>query len=542
MAVRMVALKRTKSGLWTARKVIPADVRASYGKREEKPSWPASLSPAEAKAAYAAWLASVEGRIENLRKRASGEAVRLSHQDVLALAGEWYRAAVARFEPDPGDPAGWQASLDDLEPDETPASYRQYERGQIDPESPVRWRRQAFLVAEVDELLLQKRLVADVGSREALIDQVHEAHRDLCRLMLRRCEGDYGPDSVASRFPQGDPGACPKATPAAQDRPTALGETACQPVPLFDLFDGYVAERQPAPATQKAFERQLQHLTNFLGHDDAARITPADIVAWKDALLAPRPDGTRRSARTVKDTYLAAARTVLAWGMDNRRLASNPASGVRVRAPKKPRLRDPGFTEAEALTILRATLQPPERRISREHARARRWVPWLCAYSGARVNEMTQLRAEDVCEVDGVWVLRITPEAGSVKNHEARLVPIHSHLIEQGFLESAREVGCGPLFYDPARGRGGSDKNPHSKKVGERLAAWVRSLGVNDPDVQPNHAWRHRFKTVARRAGLDLEARERLAGHAPRTEGEGYGGWDAVALKAEIEKLPRLLA
>jgi integrase len=540
MAVRMVALKRTQRGLWTARKAIPADVREAYGKREEKRTWPATLGLSEAKSAYATWLAGIESRIENFRKQASGETVTLTHRETLALAGSWYAAAVARHENAPGDRLGWQLSLDDLEPEDTPVTYRAYERGAFDPDEPVRWRRQPFLVADVDELLLSRGLVADATSREALIEQVHEAHRDLCRLMLRRCDGDYGPDSAAARFPAADNAAAP-GVPGTHHQSAARAPARTRAkVPLFDLFDGYVAERQPAPATQKAFRRQLEHLVAFLGHDDAARMTADDLVNWKDDLLAPQPDGTRRAARTVKDTYLAAARAVFAWGVDNRRLDSNPAAGVRVRAPKKPRLRDPGFSETEALTILKATLGPSSEQISPEHARARRWVPWLCAYTGARVNEMTQLRAEDVLEEDGVWVLRITPEAGSVKTHEARIVPIHSHLIDQGFLNVVGEIGSGPLFYDPRRGRGGSAQNPHSKKTGERLAAWVRSIGVADPEVQPNHAWRHRFKTVGREAGMDPEARDRIQGHAPRSEGQAYGVWSAKALKTQIERLPRI--
>jgi hypothetical protein len=38
----------------------------------------------------------------------------------------------------------------------------------------------------------------------------------------------------------------------------------------------------------------------------------------------------------------------------------------------------------------------------------------MCAYTGARVNEMTQLRREDVFLVANLWCLRICPEAGTV--------------------------------------------------------------------------------------------------------------------------------
>lgn len=52
-AVSTPSLKRTPSGLWMARKVIPEDVRAACGKREEKPTWPGSLSETPAVAAGA---------------------------------------------------------------------------------------------------------------------------------------------------------------------------------------------------------------------------------------------------------------------------------------------------------------------------------------------------------------------------------------------------------------------------------------------------------------------------------------------------------
>jgi hypothetical protein len=43
-------------------------------------------------------------------------------------------------------------------------------------------------------------------------------------------------------------------------------------------------------------------------------------------------------------------------------------------------------------------------------------------------------------------------------------VPIHKHLVEQGFLkdvEERRRIGK-PLFYEPARARGGKTANPSS--------------------------------------------------------------------------------
>lgn len=317
-------------------------------------------------------------------------------------------------------------------------------------------------------------------------------------------------------------------------------DQAASRAPLMDLFDAYVALRKPAAATVKRWRPVMEHLKGFLGHDDAARITRKNVIAWRDALLAEKDDKGEpvRSARTVKETYLASLIVVLGYAMEGDKIKANVAADVVVRVPKKVQLRHPQFTDAEARTILRASLEPQPDSLAPEHRLARRWVPWLCAYTGARVNEMTQLRAEDVKEIEGVWTINITPEAGGVKNGKARTVPIHEHLIEQGFLVMVKAQGKGPMFYNPERGRGGSEGNPHYKKMGERLAAWVRKLGVDDPNVQPNHAWRHLFTTLAHGV-MDPEARETIKGHAMKTEGQKYGVYPLALLAKELDKFPR---
>jgi integrase len=310
-------------------------------------------------------------------------------------------------------------------------------------------------------------------------------------------------------------------------------------ISLMKLFEAYAEEAKPKPATEKAWKHCLQNLIAHLGHDDASKVTAHDIVAWKESLLAEVEEGQpKRGGRTVRDKYLAAAKTVFGWASRNLKIASNPTLGidVRVRAPQ--RLRESGLTDDEAALILSASLAVPPSAAFPHQAFARRWVPWLCAYTGARVGEMTQLRREDVLQEKEVWCVRITPEAGSQKVDRAYLVPVHPHLIEQGFLAAIAGQN-GPLFYDPAKYRGGSDGNPQSKKVAERLATWVRSIGVTDPAVQPNHGWRHRFKTQARLVGMDHEARDALQGQAGRTEAQKYGDMPISVLSDAISRLPR---
>jgi integrase len=195
----------------------------------------------------------------------------------------------------------------------------------------------------------------------------------------------------------------------------------------------------------------------------------------------------------VNDVWLRAARVIFGWGVSNRKLSSNPFEGIAVAAPKgKPKLRDREFTSAEVTTILSAALEPPSPGMAAHNKAARRWVPWLCAYSGARPGEITQLRAEDVRKVEGIWSIRITPEAGTVKGGHAREVPIHEHLAEQGFIRFVGSVGSGPLFYDPEarRMRREDPTNPGQPpwvKARVKLAEWVREIGVTDPNISPNH-------------------------------------------------------
>ena len=328
-------------------------------------------------------------------------------------------------------------------------------------------------------------------------------------------------------------------TPEAYTRDAIRADRKRYKVKISELFEGYVAERKPCPATIKSFRQKINSLIAFLGHDDASKVQAKDIVDWKDFLLArSNGKGGSLSPKTVNDTYLSIVRTVFRWGVENDRVKHDPSSLVKVRAQSRQVTRSKGLTDKEAALILAAARKPARSRISPERAFARRWVPWICAYTGARVNEITQMRAEDVFKEDGVSVVRITPDAGSVKNHKARLVPLHPHLIEQGFLEAVRNRS-GPLFYDPARYRGGSEANPQSKKVGEFLAKWVRQLGVDHPEIQPNHGWRHRFKTVARNCEMSPEIRDAIQGHVPRTEGEAYGEFQPSAMLRELIKLPR---
>jgi integrase len=78
-----------------------------------------------------------------------------------------------------------------------------------------------------------------------------------------------------------------------------------------------------------------------------------------------------------------------------------------------------------------------------------------------------------------------------------------------------------------------------SLKTRERLAAWVRSIGVGDKAVRPNHAWRHTFKRRAARAGIEATIRDAICGHSPRTVADLYETPTLGDMAAAMKKFPR---
>lgn len=356
---------------------------------------------------------------------------------------------------------------------------------------------------------------------------------DLDRAMWRRAtrllaQAELAAIEVTSLRNEGEP------DPPLPDFLQVPANTVAPSAAIEDVFRGYRAELQRAGRGRDAESRWapiVDSLIKFIGHNSAGLITRRDAIRWKDHLLASL------SGKTVRDAYLATVKAAFSWGADNLDIAQNPFAGVKVRLAKKVVTRERGFQLDEAEAVLKAARSYSGS--SKEHAEmtaAKRWVPFLCAYTGARVAELTQLRAEDVRCDDAIHYIRITPAAGTVKSGIYRDVPLHDHLIAEGFLNFVKERKSGPLFYRNTLRRGAT---PPAEIVATRLAKWVRALGVIGEEVQPNHGWRHRLKTVGRELKVDSRVLDAIQGHAARTAGEHYGDVSLKAKHDAIKTLPR---
>jgi integrase len=226
-----------------------------------------------------------------------------------------------------------------------------------------------------------------------------------------------------------------------------------------------------------------------------------------------------------------AVKTLLNFAEAEKKIRPNPASEVSFQA--KRRQKQLGYDDADAAKILLTARGETE-----PH---RRWVPWIAAFSGARLEEICGANVADVYQFAGIWCLDIRldnrGEHGSLKNlGSERKVPLHPAVIEEGFQKYVAKLpNNGPLFPNLTPDRYGKRGGSGSK----RLCRWIRvNLGMDNPRKAPNHAWRHRFKSVCRRAGIEEEYHEALTGHTSGgSKGRDYGEYEVQVLYREICKI-----
>jgi integrase len=484
----------------------------------------------EAKRRQARAAAALERIWESLRDT---EPVTLSHRQATALSGKLYRAwvdeqsshkVVVEHAPTAEDPRAFRIARPTHE-DEIAAAEAGLRLFSTDMDNtPAQKRLDDQLYALADRILLEEGIAnVTLESRNMLIMEFRRALRDAFEQRRRNTEGDYSPDPKAERFPEWVP-------PKAEGKPRPNNAK----VSLTKLVDDWWKEAQKSgrkPSTYESYRNTVSKLRLFLRHDDASRVTPEDVVRFKDHRLKTA------SPKTVKDSDLAGLKTTFSWAVTNRRLKTNPADGITLKVGKSAKLRSKGFTDAEAKAILSAASSyVPDPRESKTTAAAKRWVPWILAYTGARVGEIAQLRKQDVRQEGDLWVIRITPEAGTVKTNEARDVVLHPHLVELGFPAFVANSPSGHLFLKLSRK--GNVAGP-LQALKNRLAEFSRAL-VPDKNVAPNHGWRHRFKTVGMEAGIDHRILDGIQGQSARSVAETYGDVTLKVMARAIASISRI--
>lgn len=499
---------RTK--VFWLRKRVPADLVAALGRKEVTLSLQ-TKDPAEAKKRYAEELLKLEQRWAALRSGPRS----LTEIEAHGLAQEVHDWWLAKHRANPSEQRFWRTDLaEKLWVPPPPASAQAildgFLNGPIDSDRQSIREMEAWSRQTAGVLLEKHGLVVDETARTRLARAVAGAAQRASLTLGRYARGEF--DGVF----QGSPLPASSATEAENVRQKS--------VRFDEMVKGWAAEKQPVPKTLYEWKRVVGQFATFLGHDDAGRVTAEDVIRWKEALIAKG-----LASKTISDGKLVVLRTIFQWAADNRRLTSNPAGRVTMDVKRKASETIRSFTDEEATRILTAAMKETDPVL--------RWIPWLCAYSGARVSEVCQLRVADVRQVEGVWCMQFDPEAGPLKTASSeRAVPLHQAVLDSGFLAYVQSVGSGPLFVALKPDKFGKRGGTGTKVLGR----WVRGLGLTDERLAPNHSWRHRLKTLGRRHGLAPDIVNAITGHGSRTVADRYGEVEMQAMRRELMKIPAI--
>jgi integrase len=219
----------------------------------------------------------------------------------------------------------------------------------------------------------------------------------------------------------------------------------------------------------------------------------------------------------------------LNWCKANGYVTDNPLTGMKTMtgSAKEARL---SFERHDLDALLN---HEALRREARKHP-WRYWLPLLGRTTGARLEELCQLRVDDFIEQQGIQCIRIddSREGQNLKNASSRRVlPLHPALLDLCLLqhvESIRATGADRVFPELEAVRG---------KLGHAPSKWFgrykAKLGITDPR-KTFHSFRHTFIDDLRDAGVQDSLIKRMVGHEDSSVTFGiYGSRTPVKAMAE---------
>jgi len=208
--------------------------------------------------------------------------------------------------------------------------------------------------------------------------------------------------------------------------------------PMFsDVAARYFKEKKRSKKTEKQVQAEYARFLTAIGGDrPIATITKQDCRKYKDTLVAQQLTPATIAVRM----FLLSG--VFTWASEQGYTPEGALHPVEGLAPKKEE-RDKDakrimpFTNAQLLTVF-DTSQFLKQRNKPE----RWWVPLLALFQLCRREEACQLAIKGIGTQDGIHYMNITDGPGqSLKNKGSRrTIPIHSSLIELGFLQYVASI------------------------------------------------------------------------------------------------------
>jgi integrase len=340
-------------------------------------------------------------------------------------------------------------------------------------------------------------------------------------LRLARFDGDYS-DCISDTLFRFDQVA---STPAPAVRARPIRDRVDLETVLIERWS---VERKVSPKGIDKHKAAARWFAERTGIRDVGEITKADVLAFKDKMVGEGVSPANANAK------LSCLRTLLSYAAQNGLTDKNAAEGVRVLDKDRERRKRKEFDLASLAAIFSSPVYSADERPTQGRGEAAYWLPLLALFTGARLEELAQLRSTDVRQetyLDGsdrkrtAWMIHIVQEDGlTTKNAGSeRSVPVHPDLERLGFIrmaQQAAETGQRFLFPDLRSNKYGK----RGAKWGEWWSRYRREVcGVTGPGLV-FHSFRHGFKFYARHVGMIEGVQRQIMGHKPGDVAAEYGG------------------
>jgi integrase len=179
------------------------------------------------------------------------------------------------------------------------------------------------------------------------------------------------------------------------------------------------------------------------------------------------------------------------------------------------------------------------------------WLPHIGLFTGARVNEICQLNPQTDILKDpesGIWYFWITERTeGDERIHKStkndvsrRTVPIHSKLIELGFLayfEKIKQLGAKLIFpnWNPSRGK--------ASGIAENwFRDFLKKIGLRDETPYEHLVGMHAFRSTLANMALNVGVNESsILGHAGEGSSVARGYQGPVWLKNQQKIIEQII-
>lgn len=301
------------------------------------------------------------------------------------------------------------------------------------------------------------------------------------------------------------------APPAALMKPIATKGPKCSHT-MRHLFEAWTVT-QTRLRTLGAYKTAVEEFEELHGPLTADAIVRQHARRYRDQLVE---SGLSRGTIVNRVGFLA---TLFRFGQQEliEELTGNPFERVTVvtaqrkRAPKERR----AYTVEELNRIFASKLYTGGYRPRGQVAEAGYWAPLLGPFVGARLEEIAQLRLEDIQLVNGTWCFHIC-DHGEDQNLKTlssyRRVPVHEVLIRCGiikFVEQQRKAGHERLF--PSLKNKNANKT-WSNALGKWWARYLDDIGLCNPGLD-YHSFRYSFKQQCLLCGISPDTKDALVGH-----------------------------